>query len=89
MKQFCYNKILIAVIILGLIASLAIDVQRYQVEQANKSIELIMDYEDLVALAEKEGLPPEKVLAQAKEAGITSLAVYQTTIKKQNQRIPT
>lgn len=84
MKQFCYNKILIAVIILGLIASLAIDVQRYQVEQANKSIELIMDYEDLVALAEKEGLPPEKVLAQAKEAGITSLAVYETTFKKLN-----
>lgn len=84
MKQFCYNKILIAVIILGLIASLAIDVQRYQVEQANKSIELIMDYEDLVALAEKEGLPPEKVLAQAKEAGINSLAVYETTFKKLN-----
>ena len=84
MKQFCYNKILIAVIILGLIASLAIDVQRYQVEQANKSSELIMDYEDLVALAEKEGLPPEKVLAQAKEAGITSLAVYETTFKKLN-----
>lgn len=84
MKQFCYNKIFIAVIILGLIASLAIDVQRYQVEQANKSIELIMDYEDLVALAEKEGLPPEKVLAQAKEAGITSLAVYETTFKKLN-----
>lgn len=84
MKQFCYNKILIAVIILGLIASLAIDVQRYQVEQANKSIELIMDYEDLVALAEKEGLPPEKVLAQSKEAGITSLAVYETTFKKLN-----
>ena len=84
MKQFCYNKILIAVIILGLIASLAIDVQRYQVEQANKSIELIMDYEDLVALAEKEGLPPEKVLAQAKEAGITSLAVYESTFKKLN-----
>lgn len=84
MKQFCYNKILIAVIILGLIASLTIDVQRYQVEQANKSIELIMDYEDLVALAEKEGLPSEKVLAQAKEAGITSLAVYETTFKKLN-----
>lgn len=84
MKQFCYNKILIAVIILGLIASLAIDVQRYQVEQANKSIELIMDYEDLVALAEKEGLPTEKVLAQAKEAGITSLSVYETTFKKLN-----
>lgn len=84
MKQFCYNKILIAVIILGLLASLTIDVQRYQVEQENKSIELIMDYEDLVALAEKEGVSPEKVLAQAKEAGITSLAVYETTFKKLN-----
>ena len=84
MKQFCYNKILIAVIILGLFASLAIDIQRYQVEKENKSIELIMDYEDLVALAEKEGVPVEKVLSQAKEAGITSLAVYETTFKKLN-----
>ena len=84
MKQFCYNKILIAVIILGLFASLSIDIQRYYVEQANKSIELIMDYEDLVALAEKEGVPAEKVLSKAKEAGITSLAVYETTFKKLN-----
>ena len=84
MKQFCYNKILIAVIVLGLFASLSIDIQRYYVEEANKSIELIMDYEDLVALAEKEGLPTEKVLSQAKEAGITSLAVYETTFKKLN-----
>lgn len=84
MKQFCYNKILIAVIILGLFAAMSIDIQRYYVEQANKSIELIMDYEDLVALAEKEGLPAEKVLSKAKEAGITSLAVYETTFKKLN-----
>ena len=84
MKQFCYNKILIAVIIVGLIAALFIDVQRYQVENNNKTIELVMDYEDLVALAEKEGVDPEKVLAEAKEAGITSLAVYETTFKKLN-----
>ncbi len=84
MKQFCYNKVLIAVIIVGLIAALFIDVQRYQVENNNKTIELIMDYEDLVALAEKEGVAPEKVLAEAKEAGITSLAVYETTFKKLN-----
>ena len=84
MKQFCYNKILIAVIILGLFAAMSIDIQRYYVEQANKSIELIMDYEDLVALAEKEGVPAERVLSKAKEAGITSLAVYETTFKKLN-----
>lgn len=84
MKHFQYNKILVLVIIIGLLASLAIDLQRHQVESVNRSIELIMDYEDLVALAEKEGLPPEKVLAMAKERGVTSLAVYETTFKKLN-----
>ena len=55
MKQFKYNKFLILLIVIGLLASLVIDVERHQVEQQNKSIELVMDYEDLVELAEKEG----------------------------------
>ena len=84
MKQFKYNKFLILLIVVGLLASLVIDVERHQVEQRNKSIELIMDYEDLVELAEKEGAAPEAVLAKAREAGITSLAVYETTFKKLN-----
>lgn len=84
MKRFQYNKILIAVIIVGLLAALGIDLQRYQVEVQNRSVELIMDYEDLVGLAEKEGVAPEAVMAKAKEAGITSLAVYETTFKKLN-----
>lgn len=84
MKQFKYDKLLIVLIVLGLLAALVIDVQRYQVEQQNKSIELVMDYEDLVELAEKEGLPPETVMEKAKDAGVTSLAVYETTFKKLN-----
>lgn len=84
MKHFQYNRLLIAVIIAGLLASLIIDVQRHQVESQNRSVELIMDYEDLVGLAEKEGVSPEKVMAEAKEAGVTSLAVYETTFKKLN-----
>ena len=63
MKQFKYNKFLILLIVIGLLAALVIDVERHQVEQQNKSIELVMDYEDLVELAEKEGVRPEAVLA--------------------------
>ena len=84
MKQFSYNKFLILLIVIGLVASLFINVQRHQVEVANNSIELIVDYEDLVTLAECEGVPVSEVMAQAKEAGITSLAVYETTFKKLN-----
>jgi hypothetical protein len=84
MKVFSYNRWLIAFIILGLVAALVIDVQRYNVEQDNMKVDMAIDYEGLVELAEREGLPPQEVFRQAKEAGITSLAVYETTFKKLN-----
>lgn len=85
MKQYSYNKILILLILVGLVASLVIDVERHRVEEANNTIELAIDYEGLVELAEREGLPPEQVLREAKENGITSLAVYDTTFTKLNK----
>lgn len=84
MKQFHYNKFLVLLILVGLVASLVIDVQRHEVEVKNNSIEMIMDYEDMLALAETEGVEPAEVLSKVKEAGVTSLAVYETTFKKLN-----
>ncbi|MFA6849702.1 MAG: DUF5693 family protein, partial [Selenomonadaceae bacterium] len=84
MKIFKYNRCLIAFIILGVIAAFIVDVQRYYVEKNNMTVDLAIDYEDLVTLAETEGQPVEKVLLQAKDAGLTSLAVYETTFKKLN-----
>lgn len=85
MKVFTYSKFLIAVIVIGLVAALAIDVQRHHVETANTRVDMAIDYEGLQELAQREGLPESDVLAQAKEAGITSLAVYETTFKKLNE----
>lgn len=84
MKIFKYNRWLIVFIVIGLAASLFTDVQRHQVERNNRTVELAIDYEGLVELAETEGLPVDTVLKKAKEAGITSLAVYETTFKKLN-----
>lgn len=84
LKNFDYNRWLIAFIVIGLLAALFVDVERYKVEEKNMTVEMVIDYEGLVELAEIEGLPPESVLKQAKEAGITSLAVYETTFKKLN-----
>lgn len=84
MKVFKYSRFLIAVIVIGLVAALAIDVQRHHVETANTRVDMAIDYEGLQELAQREGLPEKDVLAQAKEAGITSLAVYETTFKKLN-----
>lgn len=84
MKRFHYNRILLAAIFVGFLASLAVNVMRHEVEQQNMTVDLAIDYEGLVELAEREGLPPSEVMRQAKEAGITSLAVYETTFKKLN-----
>lgn len=85
MTKFNYNRLLIVCIIIGLIAAIVVNVQRYNVEQSNKTVDLAIDYEDMLKLAQMEGLPVEEVLSHAKEAGITSLAVYETTFEKLNK----
>ncbi len=85
MSTFRYNKWLIGVIIVGLLASLAIDWQRNMVERANSTVETVMDYEDILELAQIEGIPSADLFKQFKEAGVTSLAVYEATLEKLNK----
>ena len=84
MKKFHYHPVLLAAIFIGLIASLVIGMQRHAVEEESRTVELAIDYEGLLELAAREGLPADEVFARAKDAGITSLAVYETTFKKFN-----
>ena len=85
MKKFHYHPILLAAILVGFIASLLIGMERHAVEEDSRTVELAIDYEGLLELAAREGLPAEEVLAEAKAAGITSLAVYETTFRKFNE----
>ena len=82
--KFRYHRLLCVVILVGLLASLVINVRRHEAEQRNMTVDFAIDYESLMELAEREGLPPAKVLADAKDAGFTSLAVYERTFKKMN-----
>lgn len=82
MKKFIYNKILLLAIASGLIASLVIAGQRHAVEINNSQIDMAMDFDSLLNLTEREGLDFTEVLQLAKEAGITSLAIYDTTFEK-------
>ena len=84
MKKFYYHPILLAAILVGFLASVVIGTQRHAVEEDSRTVELAVDYEGLLELAAREGLPAEEVLARAKEAGITALAVYETTFTKCN-----
>lgn len=85
MKDFKYNRVLILLIIVGFVAALASGWQRHSTEQNNSTVEMVMDYEDIVELAQIEGVEVQPLMQQFKEAGITSLAVYETTLEKLNK----
>ena len=68
--------------IVGFVAAAYISYQRTEVENANKTVDLAIDYEALLELADREGASREDVLKRAKDVGFTSLAVYETTFKK-------
>jgi len=85
LRDFKYNKILLLCIVIGLAAALTIVWQRHKIEESSTTIEMVMEYEDVVELAQLEGVPTEHVMRRMKEAGITSLAVYETTLEKLNK----
>lgn len=82
MADFKYNRVLLAMMLVGLIAALMINWQRHMVEENSSRVELVMDYEDIMELAHTEGESAESLFQQFKEAGITTLAVYDTTLEK-------
>lgn len=77
-----YNKVLVAVVLVGLLAALTVDWQRYQVERANNQVEMVMDYDEVAELARLEGVNQTALLRQLKDAGITSLTVSEATMEK-------
>ena len=82
MRKFFYNKILLLAIAAGLIASLVIAGQRHAVEINNSQVDMAMDFDSIKNLSEREGLDFKETLQQFKDAGITSLAIYDTTFEK-------
>ena len=82
MLVFRYNRVLIALIAVGLVAALFINWQRYNIERANTQVELVSDYEQVVEMSRIDGIPLQSVFRQLKAAGLTSLTVFETNLEK-------
>ena len=82
MLVFRYNRVLIALILVGLMAAITVCWQRHQLERANTQVELVSDYDEVVEMARIDGLPLQSVFRQLRNAGLTTLAIYETTLDK-------
>ena len=81
-----YNSVLIIIMAIGLIFSVFLNFQRHSVEQANRTVEMAMEYESIARMAHGEGVPEEKVLKMFKDRGVTSLVLFDTTLQKLGEK---
>lgn len=82
LRKTCYNPVLVIVIAIALIFSVFLNFQRHYVEQANRTVEMAMEYESIARMAHGEGIPEEKALKMFKDRGVTSLVLFDTTLQK-------
>lgn len=85
MTEFKYNRVLFIFIVIGLLAALVIGWQRHRIEENGSRVEMVIDYQDILDLADTEGMPVPLLMRQFRDAGITSLAIYDTTLEQLQQ----
>lgn len=77
-----YNPVLIAVIVLGLVCALWLNMTRHTIEQKNITVEMALEYENVRRLAALEGLPEAEVLQKFKAAGVNTIMIFDTTLNR-------
>ena len=77
------RRLLLALTALGVLAALPLGFVRHQMEQKSKTVEFVFDYRDLLLVASYQAHPREflaEKLERLKEAGVTSLAVFEGSL---------
>ncbi len=77
--------VLIAFVILGIGAAIPLTVQRMNMESSSNTVEYVFDFRDLIEVAELQPRPQqflEEKLDLLKEAGITTMSVYESSLKE-------
>src|SRR2546425_1229532 len=76
------SRSLIALGLVGLLASVVVLSLRWPMESAYRDVEIVLDGPDWETMAIREGKDPLAVFAQARAHGATAVAVYERTIKR-------
>lgn len=74
-----------ALAVIGVLAALPLGAVRYGMEKTSKQVEYVFDYRDLQQIASYQAHPDDYLkeqLARMKEAGITTMAVYESTLEE-------
>lgn len=82
MRRYNCSVFLASVLIIAMLAAFVVAYQRSCAERGNNSVEIMMDYNDLIAISQEDGIPLDVVARQFRMFGVTSLAVYDVTLEE-------
>ena len=77
-----YNPILVLCIAVAFCVALYLMQIRVGIEKRNDTVEQTLDYQAILMMAQREGYSNEKLLQQFKDAGVTTLIVYDATLER-------
>ena len=77
-----YNPILVLCIAVAFCVALWLVQTRIRVEKRNDTVEQTLDYQAILMMAQREGYSGDKLLQQFKDAGVTTLIVYDATLER-------
>ena len=72
-----------ALTLIGIIASIPVGANRWQMEKTSKQVEYVFDYSDIVLIASYQAHPAEYLkteLVKMKEAGIDTLSLFESRL---------
>jgi hypothetical protein len=75
------DRVLIFLVIVAVAASVYLATGRWRIEQANRTVEIIVDADDVRLVAAASGKPMGELLPQLRQAGSGALAVREMTIE--------
>lgn len=77
--------VLWVIALIGVAAAMPLGAVRMDMEKSSKQVEYVFDYRDIIEVSEKQARPQAfltEKLAMLKESGITTMAVYESSLKE-------
>lgn len=75
------KPVLALLLVIGVVAALGLNYYRVKAEQGYKTVEILVDYDELKTLAEAQELPLGTVATRFREAGATGVLVRERTVQ--------
>lgn len=77
--------IAVAFIVISLLASIYLNYFRYQAEQAYKTVQILIDYDELYSLALSNGLSLEDLASRFRDVGVTGVIARERSLRELQQ----